>query len=58
MKLINIGSNKDEQLNKQMYKELKNEISQLRERYRQLEELVKNNPDKKVNKLMKKLKGE
>ncbi len=58
MKLINIGSNKDEQLNKQMYKELKNEISELRERYRQLEELVKNNPDKKVNKLMKKLKGE
>jgi hypothetical protein len=41
-----------------MYKELKNEISELRERYRQLEELVKNNPDKKVNKLMKKLKGE
>jgi hypothetical protein len=58
MKLINIGSNKDEQLNKQMYKELKNEIAELRERYRQLEELVKNNPDKKVNKLIKKLKGE
>ena len=58
MKLINIGSNKDEQLNKQMYKELKNEIAELRERYRQLEELVKNNPDKKVNKLIKKLKGQ
>ena len=58
MKLINIGSNKDEQLNKQMYKELKNEIAELKERYRQLEELVKNNPDKKVNKLIKKLKGQ
>lgn len=57
VQLINIGEKKDE-LTKQMYKELKNELAAIRERLQKLEEGNKKNPDKKITKMIKKLKGE
>ena len=57
VQLINIGEKKDE-LTKQMYKELKNELAAIRERLQKLDEANKKNPDKKINKLIKKFKGE
>ena len=57
VQLINIGEKKDE-LTKQIYKELKNELAAIRERLQKLEEDNKKNPDKKINKLIKKFKGE
>ena len=57
VQLINIGEKKDE-LTKQMYKELKNELAAILERLQKLEEDNKKNPDKKINKLIKKFKGE
>ena len=57
VQLINIGEKRNE-LTKQMYKELKNEFAAIRERLQKLEEGNKKNPDKKITKMIKKLKGE
>tara|TARA_R110002020_G_scaffold371648_1_gene583212 strand:+ start:137 stop:316 length:180 start_codon:yes stop_codon:yes gene_type:complete len=57
VQLINIGEKKDE-LTKQMYKELKNELAAIRERLQKIEEDNKKTPDKKITKLIKKFKGE
>ena len=57
VQLINIGEKRNE-LTKQMYKELKNELAAIRERLQKLEEGNKKTPDKKINKIIKKLKGD
>ena len=57
VQLINIGEKRNE-LTKQMYKELKNELAAIRERLQKIEEDNKKNPDKKITKLIKKFKGE
>ena len=52
VQLINIGEKRNE-LTKQMYKELKNELAAIRERLQKLEEGNKKNPDKKITKIIK-----